>query len=259
MYPTDTDAALALELPLVAAPGARGTAAQPFARYQADQLAGVTRITGGFEPNWEEIAALAPDLVLDSVLSPEDRQAYDRLSELAPTLSYGTQDWRENLRTVAAAVGREDAAARAVAAVEARAADVRAQVGDRWRGRTAASVFVQPDGLVVADADAQVSRLLEQELGLTLHPLVVREGERTALSFEQVSLLDADVLLVPVYPSETSLDRDRGALDDLARQPLWATLPAVLAGQVHEFDGELVYASVGTVSALLERLREVLG
>lgn len=50
MYPTDTDIALALGLPVVAAPGATGSALQPFAAYQAQALDGVQRITAGFEP-----------------------------------------------------------------------------------------------------------------------------------------------------------------------------------------------------------------
>jgi len=258
MYPTDTDIALVLGLPLAAAPGATGSAAQPFAAYQAPRLRGVRRITTYAEPNFEQIAAQRPDVIIDSALSSGERTVYDRLSRIAPTVAMEPKDWREYLTAMGRAFGRERRVQGSMERYDARAADIRAALGDRWAGKTFASVFAFAAEVIVADATAQVHHVLERDLGMRLHRLAVRTGERVTLPAENLGRLDADVLLVPVYPQEKSLARERRDYDALRAQPLWERLAAVRAGQVFEFDGELVYTSPLTAAALLERLGEVL-
>jgi iron complex transport system substrate-binding protein len=67
-YTTDIDVALVLDLPLIGAPGARGSASEAFASYQPeDELEDVEKITTFPTPNLEQIAALGPDVIIDSV------------------------------------------------------------------------------------------------------------------------------------------------------------------------------------------------
>ena len=259
MYPTDTDIALALGFTIVAAPGATGSANQPFAAYQADQLQGVQRIDASFEPDFEAIAAARPDLIIDSALSPSDRKGYDKLSRIAPVLAYEPTDWRDYLGFAAKAFGRGDVAADTVAEFEARADEVRAALPARVRDLTFASVFILPGEVIVADRTAQVHRVLRDELGLTLHPLTDRTPEkRVTLALENLGQLDADVLVIPAYPKEDSLARDRTELDKIEKQPVWQQLRAVRSDAIVLFDGELVYTSPLTASTLLEQLGDQL-
>lgn len=252
MYPTGTDIALALGLPIVAAPGATGGANQPFAAHQADQLQGVTRIAASFEPDFEQIAAQRPDVIMDDVLSTGDEAGYRRLSGIAPVFAYEPTDWRDYLRVAGAAFGREDRVQGIIDAYDADLVDIKTQLGTRWQGKTFASVFTTDTGVIVAATNQQVETILAQDLGLTLHPLSKPPGEdRTELSAENLSQLDADVLFVAVYPKEDSLERDRTNLDALQRQPLWERLPAVQAGQVFEFSGECVYTSPANTRVVL--------
>lgn len=259
MYPTDTDIALAFGFTIVAAPGATGSANQPFATYQADQLQGVQRINASFEPDFEAIAAARPDLIIDSALSPSDRKGYDKLSRIAPVLAHEPTDWREYLRFAAKAFGRNEVVAAAVSEFDTRADEVRKTLPARVRNLTYASVFILPGEVIVADRTAQVHRVLRDELGLTLHPLTDRTPEkRVTLSLENLDQLDADVLVIPAYPQEDSLARDRTELDKIERQPVWQQLPAVRSDAIVLFDGELVYTSPLTASTLLEQLGDQL-
>ena len=65
---------------------------------------------GGSEPSLEAITALAPDLI---VASTDNEAVTAQLSEIAPTLVFGLEgagDWREVMRTLAEATGRDEAA-----------------------------------------------------------------------------------------------------------------------------------------------------
>ncbi|MGB9752279.1 hypothetical protein [Roseiflexus castenholzii] len=87
-YTTDIDVMLVLDLPLVAGPGARGLATQPFAPYQPqERLTNVTRITTFPEANFEQIAAVQPDCIIDSVGDYIEGR-YALLSQIAPTFDY---------------------------------------------------------------------------------------------------------------------------------------------------------------------------
>lgn len=80
MYATDVDVALVLGLPLVGGSTARGTGGnEAFAYYQPEEeLEGVAKLATFPTPNYEQIAAVGPDCIIDS--TTDDRTQYDRLS-----------------------------------------------------------------------------------------------------------------------------------------------------------------------------------
>jgi ABC-type Fe3+-hydroxamate transport system substrate-binding protein len=259
MYTTDVDHALALDLPLVGGGTARGLAGQPFAGYQPEEeLEDVQRLQTYPEANYEQIAAVEPDCILDSV---SDEAGYERLSRIAPTLFYenteevegigwGRPDWRGSLRTVGGAFDRADEAERFVAGYEERAAGLRERLAGRWAGATFASVFPSTDHLrVQGSATSHPHRILAEDLGLTLAPVVTQEDQE--LSLEALPQVDADVLFLALFPREDSLERDRESAAPYTNSPLWSRLPAVRKGQVYEYDAELIYISPLTAEAFL--------
>lgn len=263
MYAVDVDVALVLDLPLVGAPGARGLASQAFASYQPEEeLEDVQKITTFPEANYEQIAALGPDCILDS--TTDDEQQYERLSEIAPTFNYNkslykgenyTADWKDGLRSVARAFERESHAEEVIAEYEERATDLRERVAERYLDATFATIGgFEPGTILVTDTHQQPARILMNDLGLTPSDAMPETFEgRPNLSLERLDLLaDADLLFVRVEPAQEGEGRDRSVLDPIQDSQLWQRLPAVRKGRVVEYDAELFYASPLTAETFLD-------
>ena len=261
----DADFALTLGLPVVGAPGAIGNADSPFAEYHADRLAGATKVQSGGEPNYEQIAALRPDLILDSWDVEQTR--YDLFSGIALTVNFAPvlypddfarTDWPAAIEALGAVFGRTTAAEDAVGAYSDAVAAARGDLTD-VQGLTFAGVNgLGADGAAVIDAGQQVSQVA-QDLGLSPHPLVsATTVDRVVLSLEELSrLADADVIFLAVFPAVDSPRRDtRDFVDPITSSPLWQRLPAVEQGRVIEYPAEVYYASPLTSLAMADVLRD---
>lgn len=220
-------------------------------------------LTGG-EPNVEQVASLRPDLILDSWDFEQAR--YDNWSALAPTVNFAPvlypdifarTDWPAALRALGAAFGREQAAEDAITAYQEAVVAAKARLAAP-PGAVFASVTIF-EGVSVIDAGQQISKVAV-DLGLTPHPLVAADyTNRTELSLEELGRLDdVDVLFIGVGPQAGSLERDRAELDPVLGSPLWQRLPAVAAGRVVEYPGELYYSSPLTAPALATALADAL-
>lgn len=261
-YTTDMDVALVLGLPLVAGPGARGLAGQAFAPYQpAEALTGVAKVTTYPEANFEQIAAVAPDCIIDS--ADADPRRYELFSQIAPTFNFNEvlyapgsfkADWRAALLAVGDAFGRRPRAEAEIAAYEERAAALRERLAERWAGATFVTLGSWQPGLVlVTDRNMHPALILAEDLGLTPAAVMPETFEgRPNLSLERLDLLDADLLFIRIEAAEEGEGRDRAALDGVQASPLWQRLPAVQAGSVVEYDAELFYASPLTAAAFLD-------
>lgn len=177
----------------------------------------------------EKIAALEPDLIV-ATYSIGDQSTYDRLSELAPTIA-GTSEnyvaeWPKLLETAGQFLDKPALAGEASDAVQAEVDAVAADF-PRLRDKTfALAQYVVGDAMyVVADEDDGSSKLFRQ-LGMTLLPSVVEEGERSGqprieISTERADLLTADFLAFLVNGGDKS---------DLHDIPGFAQLPASKSG-----------------------------
>jgi iron complex transport system substrate-binding protein len=263
-YTTDIDVMLVLDLPLVAGPGARGLATQPFAPYQPQKrLTNVTRITTFPEANFEQIAAVQPDCIIDSV-GDHIEGRYALLSQIAPTFDYsGDQNkgWRDGLWAVARAFDREAQAEQFIANYDARAADLRARLAERMPNATFALIGAYEANTVwVSDLQMHPVKLLANDLGL--RPAAVmpeNSADRPNLSLERLDLLDdVNLLFLRVEPLESGEGRDRSIHDPIKASPLWQRLPAVQNGGLIEYDAELFYASPLTALAFLDTVERAL-
>lgn len=263
-YTTDVDVALILELPLIGACGARGSGAQPFAPYQpAEKLTNVTRITTFPEANLEQIAALQPDLIIDSVGNYIEGRI-ELFTQIAPTFdasaAYG-EGWRPYLRAVGAAFGREELAEGFISDYESRVADLKTRLTEAWPAASFAVVATfEPSTFMMRPLESQPVRILQTELGLqpvaTVPPTF---AEQQSLSIERLDLLqEADFIFAQVDPKDEGEGRDRTILDGVMASPLWQQLAAVQAGQIIEYDAELFYDSPLTASAFLDTVEAAL-
>lgn len=215
-----------------------GYLASPFAGdggiypWQAGMLDDATPIEATSGLPMEQIAALDPDLILVGFEAAEQEQ-YDQLAAIAPTVGLlgelQVDDWQEQLDVVAEVTGRDEQAEEVRAHVEGLVSDTVARLPG-LDGRTYALVnYVEGDGVfyVVADPDDGSSQLF-YDLGLEIDPdlLGIEPGTfgRIELSFENVAMLEADMLVVFAQTG------------DPADVPGWDALPAVQSGAVISLD-----------------------
>lgn len=159
---------------------------------------------------YEQIAALEPDLIVVTYLAT-DEQSYETLSAIAPTITTlaagdGVDTWQDITETAGTVLGLEDEAAALVADVEGQVAALAEELPGLEGQTFALANYVPGDSIyVVADPTDGASVLFEQ-LGMAITPTILEkpnlEGGRVQLSFEQISLLDADLLLVLTHGAD---------------------------------------------------------
>lgn len=205
---------------------------QPFATWiwAQDELGDAEpEVLPSTELNFEQIAALEPDLILGIGSGMSDTD-YATLSAIAPTVAqpgeypdYATP-WREQLEIAGRATGRSDVAAEVIAEIEQRFADAR-EAHPEFADTTAAVAFTfegEPGGYASQDIRSQVLT----ELGFTI-PAEYDELSGDAFYFtvsaEELATLDADVI---VWLTTTAADI--GAIGELTLRP---TLTAYTEGR----------------------------
>ncbi|MGH3937038.1 MAG: iron-siderophore ABC transporter substrate-binding protein [Pseudonocardiaceae bacterium] len=160
---------------------------------------------GAAGANIEQVAALEPDLILainDFGLELD----YPALSQIAPTVGYetvwGAQPWQEQVMIGARALGVEERGRQVVAETETAIRSTR-DMNPGLAGRTVTfSYAFAPGQIVTLKSDQDYSVKLLKELGMRLPPSVEQLSDIApgnpggVLSFENISLLDADILMM---------------------------------------------------------------
>ena len=210
------------------------------------------------EPSLEEILALEPDLIIGVAFRHEP--ILEDLRAIAPTLLFDPypvrdgpsqlEEMESTLRTIAAAVGREDAVDGVLA--ETQAAYDRARERLEAAGRTGDEVLlaqafsVQGSPQIRAFTDNAMAVGILERIGL----VNAWPGEFATYGYETIDLeglvpvADADAFL---YVAQADDDPFAGALAD---DPIWRNLPFVQAGQARPLGGD-VWLFGGPLSARL--------
>lgn len=184
--------------------------------------------------NLEELAAFEPDLIVGQVGSVH---AEESMSAIAPIAAYDfPADWREPLRILGDALGREIEAVEAIALVEAQLAEIAERVPDG--GLTVAMITNGSGGnftVYTPEHGAGIARALE-EIGISYVDVP------SSLSKERLGdLAPADWVVV--------YDFAVFDVNELVDDPLFQQLPAVQAGNVVQYD------PIQTFSTLFETSR----
>jgi|HigsolmetaAR202D_1030399.scaffolds.fasta_scaffold10087_5 iron complex transport system substrate-binding protein len=152
---------------------------------------------------YEQIAAQRPDLILVTYYA-EDAEVYDRLAEIAPTIGLlgerQVDRWQDLIEVAGRIFGMPDEAAAAIAEVDDLVAATAAELPG-LEGRTFAMANYVPGDQIYVVADPEDgSSVFFQQLGMTLDPDVLAAADgvsgRAEFSFEQVGLLDGDLLVM---------------------------------------------------------------
>jgi ABC-type Fe3+-hydroxamate transport system substrate-binding protein len=178
----------------------------------------------------ETIQRLRPDVILATNTYPLIEESWDDLNAIAPVVGHvkgpGVDDWRDGVRQVARALGREDDGDQLIADVDERVEQASAD-HPGLKGKTV-SIFnyVDGDGLYVINADDDASLRFFEQLGLAglTDRVAALEGEegRAKVSPESYRTIDADVVV--------GTSPDPAALERLERDKLFSKLPAVERG-----------------------------
>lgn len=164
---------------------------------------------------------------------------------------------RDRLELLGDAFGQRAVADDMIADLDAAYEDARPSVGDDCAVSVAA-IYAGPNVAAFAAPVWDVPRALD-ELGCDLVPAasdVETDGNgRAWLSLEQLGLLEGPSLIL--LQTDT-VEGERESIDEVTDQPLWATLPAVAAGDVTELD-RLGYAGIAGEMRLIDDLVDVVG
>ncbi|HCG55850.1 MULTISPECIES: iron-siderophore ABC transporter substrate-binding protein [Brevibacterium] len=211
----DAETALALGVQPVGASdwvefGGKGVG--PWAQDLYDQA---PEIIATMEPDFEKIAALEPDLILDTKSSGEQKR-YDRLSEIAPTV--GAPEGGDNYLTtmdqqvdlVSQALGREDEGKKVLKDLDEKFDAVRG-AHPEFDGKSVSVAAKTSEGWGAYVEGSERVQFMEK-LGFIQSKNVAAlkpEGFTATVSEEKLDDLDADLLVAfPIYIPDTDITKD---------------------------------------------------
>ena len=225
---SDAETALALGVEPVGASDWLGFGGDGVGPWAEDLYTESPEIISTLEPELEAIAALEPDLILDT-RSDGTQERYDALEQIAPTVgipeggeSYATT-WQQQLDLVGEALGRTEEADQLEADVEQSLADA-AEANPQFDGATVAvGARTAEEWGAYTSGDSRVQ--LMEALGLEQSAQVEELATDTfyvPVSSEQLELLDADLTVVfPIFVEASTITDD----------PLFQALPSVQDGR----------------------------
>lgn len=196
------------------------------------QWQGIVDIDGPQGPNLEYLLELRPDLILghDSRIGP----VYTQLSQIAPTVLDGSDDWKSTFRLFAETLNKTDQAQQVMDNYNTRINRFKAEMHHRLPF-TISSVEVRADAIILDTSDSFALAVI-QEAGLSLSPALNRYTSQTwALSKERLNELESDAMFLRTWGGITAeRQAAQSQLKQLQTDPLWSQLQVVQQGKVYE-------------------------
>ncbi|QTJ69099.1 iron-siderophore ABC transporter substrate-binding protein [Rhodococcus sp. ZPP] len=223
-----TDAVLLLETPLVGYVDYRDPGLPDYLGSTRDEYAAEAESVGTVSTaSLEKIAALQPDLIISAEV--RDGKNYEQLSAIAPTIFTETTGptWKENIRLVGQALGKEELVNEKIAAYESRAAAVGSAINTkasnpvvsviRFAGEPTARLYRTTSFSGIVLEDAGIARPASQGPD-PADPTSIMQS----ISPELLSEADGNVIFVSTWqdPAGKSAEAARPFLES----PLWQTL-----------------------------------
>lgn len=244
---SDAETALALGVQPVGASDWQGFGGEGVGPWAAGRYTAPPVKLGTTELNYESIAALDPDLILNT-RSDGSRETNEILSKIAPTVgpptgavAYGT-GWREQMRQVSQALGKPADGDQRIAEVERAFADT-AQKNPRFAGKTVAlAAYYGNKWGAYVKGDPRVDFM--QGLGLKNKPEIdaLAGGNfYVDVSPEQLNLLSADLTVVLAIGGDPQ---------QLRRDPVLNQIPSARAGHLVILDDQALASALSSGSTL---------
>ncbi|WAM15863.1 ABC transporter substrate-binding protein [Rhodococcus sp. JS3073] len=223
-----TDAVLLLEAPLVGYVDYREPGLPDYLGSSRDEFAAEAESVGKVSTaSLEQIAALQPDLIISAEV--RDGKNYEQLSAIAPTIFTETTGptWKDNIRLVGKALGKEELAEQKIGAYEERAAAVGAEINDtasnpvisvvRFAGEPTARLYRTTSFSGIVLADAGLARPQSQGPDPADPDNIMQ-----AISPELISEAEGDAIFVSTWQDPAGKSAE--AAKPFLESPLWQTL-----------------------------------
>ncbi|OLT32540.1 ABC transporter substrate-binding protein [Actinomadura sp. CNU-125] len=202
---------------------------------------------GTLEPEYEKIASLRPDLILD-VKSSGDAGRYDLLSKIAPTVavpeggdSYKTT-WTKQTQMIAEALGVPDKGAKLIAGIDAKFAAAREEHPE-FKGKTI-SLGSRTSGGYGGYVKGTDRVAFVESLGFENNPKIdAAAGKNFSIEIarENLGILDADLVVMTAIGLEPA---------QISGDPLYKAVPAVRDGRSIVFDDKNISNAFATNTPL---------
>lgn len=208
------------------------------------------------EVNIEQIAAARPDLIISQTGWLEGiEEEIAALGVPVVAFEWGDSgeapDWRNNVRIVAEAVGRDGCEEEIIGSVETAIDDTRASLEAAGADQGTWGAFVALEGYTAYyGADDPIGQTLATELGLDLVPA---DGTQTEFSLENASqVLVADRLLATDFYAD-------GSLETFLAEPVVAPAVDRVTALPPDLSGAAYYPSALGLRLFLDHLKETYG
>ncbi|WP_328308554.1 iron-siderophore ABC transporter substrate-binding protein [Streptomyces sp. NBC_00442] len=185
---------------------------------------------GDAGPNFEKIAALRPDLIV-AVYSEIDKAAYDKLSQIAPTVGRTKTEkepfsapWQDNALQIAKALGKADEGKRMVEGIQDKLAGVK-KAHPEFANQTAVALSWYKNSVTPFTTTDVRGQLLTGMgfKGQTEIDKIAGSNFSTQLSPERMDLVDVDRVFAI---------NDKADTDALKKDKLFSNLKVTKAGKV---------------------------
>jgi iron complex transport system substrate-binding protein len=197
------------------------------------------------EPSLEKIMALKPDLIVSAKVRHE--ALYDKLSKIAPTVFSETTGaiWKENVRLMGQALGKEELAEAKLKEYQDRAAQLGAAIKEKEGGElpTISVVRFAGEPTVRLYVEKSYSGIVLKDIGFPRpegQP-TVQDAIAVDVSQERITDLDADRIFVSTYEDPSVAE----SKEKFVNNPLWAKLK----GQKHDVSDLTWMTAVGIQGA----------
>lgn len=245
LYQGATDTAVALGIEPVGVVNA--WVEKPMYRYLRPYLQDPHYLGLETQPNLEDIAWLRPDLIFAADL--RHSQIGGLLARIAPTLVLkSVYRFKETLRQMGQATGREDRANALLEQWRRRVQDFQRRIsdalGDAWPQEVAVIGFKSDHARIYYGGFPGV---VLDELGFRRPPNHRRETWGVKLTgMESIPAMNADVFFVFMDTSDPAVVAN---YERWRAHPLWRTLDAVRHGRVHQVDAVTWNMGAGVIAA----------
>lgn len=222
---------------------------EDYLSYPENQLNGIVEVGKFEQPNFEKILRLKPDLILDC----NQQQIYQRLSQIAPTVSVSVDDcsdnWQNGFKIYAAALGKTTVAAQLLQDYHKRIQEFQRQMGARLKDTEVSVVVFAPEYVRIYLQDSFLGAVIA-ETGLPRPPAQEKAGFAEQISLETLEFADGDVIFVMDFGPQDS------SLSEITTSALWSKLNAVKQGKVYPvtYGSWIAERSIGGANRILDDL-----
>lgn len=223
--------------------------------YLAPAMEGAVTVGTLFEPDFEALAVMQPDLI---IAGGRSQAQVDPLGDIAPTIDMtlgadAIAEGRARVEAYGTIFGIEDTAAAVLAALDADLAAARAAV----QGKGGALIVMTNGGTVSAYGDDSRFGWLHTALGLPeAHTGISAETHGESVSFEFIAEVNPDWILVVDRGAAIGQEGEAAAVT--LDNPLVMGTTAGQSGQIVYLDSGAIYLASGGVQGTTIILRQII-